>query len=136
MKEFDIIDVFMPGEESKERMKIMYTALYNAIGQLGKNLEDQVDDYSISLEQFFPENWMPLMLPYGLTCSYNEEEQTLYLVLYWCDLKLEELKSLPLIFVNVSGDRMEAFDRDCAAYTLMIALINHLGLMYNVYKES
>lgn len=129
MKEFEEIDVFMPGEESKGHMKQVYNAFLQMILDLAEKIKNNEDDFGRSLMDYFDTS-IELTKNYGITAYYNEDEEILYIALLWIYRDENgEAKNRPLVFINVTADQKEGYTADEAAYILMVAYINHLGHM-------
>lgn len=136
MKDFEQVDVFMPNEQSKDRMKFLYSAFLAMISDMAENIKNHKEPWHVCMMDYMPEEWINLTENYVLDMRCDDNENV-YIVLTWVKFKDNELgQTMPLLYINAAGDKDLSFDIDCAAYILMVTFINHLGLTYNTYMEE
>lgn len=132
MKKFEQIDVFMPGEESKGRMKFLYCVMAKAIYDLAIEFEKVYEEGKkqafVYLDEYVSDEWVPLFTHYHLGVDYSEKLDRLDIGLVWRGYTEGDSKSCTIIEINMSGNHIHTYDNDSAAYILMVALICHLGL--------
>ena len=138
MKEFEQVDVFIPDDVlSKDRMKFLYNAFAAMIQDIAKQLEQNVEDPMVMMADYCPDRWYELTRYYTLKLHYDVNRDILYVVLYYINSPDgDQSNNMPLVFINVSGSKMLGYDCDCAAYILMVAYVNHLGMTANLITEK
>ena len=133
MKTFEEVHVFLPNdEESKAHMKDAYIIFRKMTEKIAEQLKTKTYEHGLLMINYAPAYMMPLVKPYGVKLYYDKPSDTLYMTL----VLISGDHSEPICYVNVSSNQPAGVDCDCSAYILMVAFINHLGMMYNKEMEE